>query len=94
MLEYQEHDDYIIEGLTGSVEVEIKKCVDCSLKYLISEAPIDKNPNNSLNALSVVEAHQMKSSQLFVRIFTTNFAFYSLTVKNEKNTTVKGPILP
>ena len=94
MLEYQEHDDYIIEGLSGPVEVEIKKCVDCSLKYLISETPIDQNPNTSLSALSVVEPHPMKSSQLYVRIFTTNFAFYSITVKNEKNSTVKGPVLP
>lgn len=36
----------------------------------------------------------MKGTQLYVRIFTTNFAFYSLTVKNGRNNTVKGPYLP
>lgn len=82
MLEYQEHDDYIVEGLSGLVEIEIKKCVDCSLKYLISEMPIDLYPNTSLDALSAIEPHQMKGAQLFVRIFTNNFAFYSLTVRN------------
>jgi hypothetical protein len=37
ILKYNEYDDYVIEGVTGSVDVEIKKCVDCVIRYAISE---------------------------------------------------------
>lgn len=37
ILNYNEYDDYIFEGLSGEIDVEINKCVDCVLKYTVSE---------------------------------------------------------
>jgi hypothetical protein len=36
ILNYNEYNDYVIEGISGTVDIEIKKCVDCTVKYIIS----------------------------------------------------------
>lgn len=80
ILHYYEYDDYIIEGIAGTVDVDIRKCADCSLKYTLLEEPISKLPSTPLQGISTRETVVLKGNQLYVRVQTTNFAYYSIRV--------------
>lgn len=48
ILGYKEYDDYVLEGLSGSIDIHIRKCVECVAKYAISESPITTMPTQAL----------------------------------------------
>jgi hypothetical protein len=78
ILRYKEYDDYVLEGLSGSIDIHLRKCVDCVISYAISEDPITAIPTQALEGTSLIHTQALKGSQLYLRVHTTNYAYYSI----------------
>lgn len=94
ILRYKEYDDYVLEGLSGSIDIHLRKCVDCVVSYAISEEPITTIPKQPLEGTTLILTHALKSSQLYLRVHTTNYAYYSIEANKHTAKSESAPFLP
>ena len=73
--------------------MEIVKCADCVISYELSKEYIRGLPKQKMIGRSLNETINGVEEQLFIKVHTSNYAFYSLQVRKKQPSSLKGAIL-
>ena len=84
ILEHRETNSYIIDGINGTIQVIVQKCVECHLQIGFGTEP-ETMKEEVVESRILNKTFEIKEGHLYVRLSTNNYAFYSILVKNSSS---------